>query len=164
MHGMSSRVYRSRVAGTVYTVSAVVGIVIAVSAVMELVAHAKHLDRAVVVVGFIAIYIVAMVRMMRTGLRVEDDGVTVLNVWRRPHLRWSEIERFELRAHSGRVFVVPAKGRPIRIMGVAQSSWSTFYRPRTDTPERDWVDKWNALLARRREIGTPSPARGLGDS
>jgi hypothetical protein len=148
-HRMSQRVYRSRAAGAAITISAVAGLIALLAAVVAVFADASVLA-GLGMTAYAAPFTYMFVRWLRMGLRVDDDGVTVLNAWRRPHFRWDEIERFELTRPTGRTRVVPIRGKPIIITAVGQSNWTTYYRPRTDTQERRWVEEWNALLAEHR--------------
>jgi hypothetical protein len=110
------------------------------------------------VAGMAVLIVVLLVPLNRSafvGLRFETPGVTVMNPVRTIRVPWEEIDRFELMSGSGKTRLVKTDRKSIYIWGVQQWGWATAFGLR-DTPERAWVDEWNAMLAERRSTATAS--------
>jgi hypothetical protein len=139
---MHRRVYRSRgslAAGVV--IAALVSAACLVDAVLSTEAKYWGADG-----GIAALVWGSLLVTRRVGVRLESDGVRVVNLLRRQRLRWDEIERFELAPagiypYAGHVIL--KSGRDIPIGGITVPRFLTDrLKPRAQEP----VDELNAIL------------------
>jgi hypothetical protein len=105
---------------------------------------------AAVVVGVCAVVALAIVtRSGFVGMRLDDEGALVLNPIRTIRVTWERIDRFELVQRNGKTRIVTTDRRSVYPWGVQEWNWASTLG-RSDTPERRWVEEWNAMLAKHR--------------
>lgn len=101
--------------------------------------------------GIVALLTLAAPFIFRIGVRVDDDGIRVMNMLTSKRFRWNDIDRFELAPAGVYPFaghVILKSGRDIPIIAITVPRFLTErLKPGAEKP----IDELNALLRASRD-------------